>query len=197
MSNYQFEIPAAPLKAALLCTAHKDVRFYLQGVAIDKGHIVSTDGHRMFYCEVTNLDDNLPSIIIPKESIEFLFKNTRSLDLTKYNVLVTHETKQCNLQILGTPHSQTFQLIDARYPDWKRTIPKTEATVFNKKQICFNWDYMADYQKIAKIIGVKKELNPVTLTTVQEQPPMAFVDFINISGENYKARGVLMGIKTD
>lgn len=28
MSHYEFEIPAAPLKAALLCTAHKDIRFY-------------------------------------------------------------------------------------------------------------------------------------------------------------------------
>jgi len=197
MSHYQFEIPAAPLKAALLCTAHKDIRFYLEGVAIDKGHIVSTDGHRLFYCEVTNLDDDLPSIIIPKDSIDFLFKNTRSLDLTKYNVLVTHDTKQCTLQIMGTPNSQTFQLINAKYPDWKRVIPKNEAPVFIDKQICFNWDYMADYQKIAKIIGVKKELSLVKLTTVQEQPPMAFVDFSNIGGENYKARGVLMGIKID
>lgn len=197
MTNYQFEIPAAPLKAALLCTAHKDIRFYLQGVAIDKGHIVSTDGHRLFYCEVTNLDDDLPSIIIPKEAIEALFKGTRFLDLSKRRVIVTHNTTQCTLHITGTELTQTFQLIDAKYPDWKRTIPKNEASVFNKKQICFNWDYMADYQKIAKIIGVKKGLAPVTLTTVQEQPPIAFVDFINIGGENYKARGVLMGIKFD
>ncbi len=197
MSNYQFEIPAAPLKAALLCTAHKDVRFYLQGVAIDKGHIVSTDGHRLFYCEVTNLGDNLPSIIIPKQAIEDLFKGTRFLDLSKRQVIVTHNTTQCTLYLTGTELTQTFQLIDAKYPDWKRVIPKNEEPVFNNKPICFNWEYMVDYQKIAKMIGVKKELNPVTITTVQEQPPMAFVDFINIGGENYKARGVLMGLKFD
>ena len=92
MSHYEFEIPAAPLKAALLCTAHKDIRFYLEGVAIDKGHIVSTDDHRLFYCEVTNLDDDLPSIIIPKDSIDFLFKKYYS----RGTVTLRREEDECD-----------------------------------------------------------------------------------------------------
>ena len=45
-------IPIRLLKAALICTAKQDVRWYLTGVAIKDGAVSATDGHRMFTCEI-------------------------------------------------------------------------------------------------------------------------------------------------
>ena len=58
MSTFTFTLPAAPLKAAVICSGYQDIRKYLIGVAIDRGHIVATDGVRLFYCSVTGLDED-------------------------------------------------------------------------------------------------------------------------------------------
>ena len=48
-------IPTDLLKAALLCASTEETRYYLKGVHLStSGHMVTTDGHRMF---VARLND--------------------------------------------------------------------------------------------------------------------------------------------
>ena len=56
MENIEIEVPMQVLDAATFCAAKNDVRFYLNGVAINKGHVVSTDGHRAFACKIDLLN---------------------------------------------------------------------------------------------------------------------------------------------
>lgn len=195
MTTFTFTVPAAPLKAAVICSGYQDIRKYLVGVAIDRGHIVATDGNRLFYCSVVGLDEELPSIILPRKSVEDFFKKAKLKVPLDHTVLIEHDCKTCTMTIEGTDISETCMLIDMRYPEWKRVIPKTESWNHRQDMPVFNWDYLADFQKMAKIMSPKKSFPAVKLSPVQLEPPVAHIDFVYDYGHKFKARGVLMGIK--
>lgn len=144
-----FELDARKVRAAMYTQARNDVRYYLNGLLIGGGKIVSTDGHRMTVIgEDAAIED--PKIYQIKGSLlksartcEFVFvdkdhgfltmKNSRSVDLDK--VL-------------------KFCIVDGRYPDYERVIPKpgTEKTV---SEIGSNVKYLADVDKVAEALGGK------------------------------------------
>lgn len=194
-NTFTFTIPAAPFKAAVICSSQQNIRKYLMGVAIDQGHIVATDGNRLFYASVVGLDSALPSIIIPRKSIEDFFKKAKLKTPLEHTVLIEHDCRTCTMTIEGTDISETCMLIDMRYPEWKRVIPKTESWNHQQDMPAFNWDFMADFQKIAKILSPKKSFPIVKLSPVQLDPPVAHIDFVFDNSHIFKARGVLMGLK--
>ena len=116
------------LRAALICAAKKDIRYYLQGVCISINHpevamVYGTDGHVLFagQCPIVVID--APSsygfqIIIPSDTIKAIDKKSEFIDLE------TIEGGSKDYYLLGNAR---FQAIDARYPDISRVVPARDA----------------------------------------------------------------------
>lgn len=191
MSQIQIEVPLLLLKAAVICSAKKDIRFYLEGVAIDQGHVVSTDGHRMFYAEIANAPKDFPQIIIPREAIEFFSKKSAAI-AKKHpeKVIVTIEVDgmQGTLAVHGI--KEHFRRIDGKFPDWKQVIPSTKGKEYGGGTLAFNWAYMSDFQKIAQTL--QNKIGSVNLVPSEHANAAAWVEF---PGSIFPAHGVLMPMR--
>jgi len=116
------------LRAALICAAKKDLRYYLQGVCVSINHpsvamVYGTDGHVMFAgqspIEVIEAPEAYGfQIIIPSDTIKALDKRAEFIDLE------TIEGGAKDYYLLGNAR---FQAIDARYPDISRVVPARDA----------------------------------------------------------------------
>lgn len=154
MENIEIELPMMLLDAATICAAKSDVRFYLNGVAIDQGHIVSTDGHRAFACDLQVVSKELPQIILPTESVKaFLKKIPAKNRKAVCNLSFDPKTKQGKLSYHNLQAHELFIGIDGKFPDWKRIFPKNVPTEFQGVYPQFNWSYMQDFQKVHKALG--------------------------------------------
>ncbi|WP_044408238.1 DNA polymerase III subunit beta [Thiomicrospira microaerophila] len=105
--------------------ANQDVRFYLNGMLFDISpygfRLVATDGHRLSTCMLSDpLSHVTPSqAIVPRKAIVELTKLLTDLEQT---VKLSLAKNYLTLQFMDTVF--TCKLIDGRYPDYNRVIPK-------------------------------------------------------------------------
>ena len=104
--------------------AQQDVRYYLNGLLIETGkkHLraVATDGHRLALCQVELDDGNLPEkqVIVPRKGVlelQRLMSGEGSLSLAL-------GSNHIRIQLDGIRF--TSKLIDGRFPEYDRVIPK-------------------------------------------------------------------------
>ncbi len=88
----------------------KDVRMMLNGVHLTKGKAVATDGHRMAFVESGYSGED---IIIPADTV----RNIPDID----GEIFASDKK---LVIIGQTCKFSTALVDAKYPDWQKIIPK-------------------------------------------------------------------------
>lgn len=107
-------ITAEALSDAIRIVQHamalKDVRPMLNGVHLCQGHAVATDGHRM---AVVDLDYSGPDIIIPAESIKSIIDLTGVVKVSSRQIIIESESSRFSTN-----------LIESKYPEWKRVVPK-------------------------------------------------------------------------
>jgi DNA polymerase-3 subunit beta len=131
------------LHAMALLAAKKDIRYYLNGILVEWSatatRIVSTDGHKMgIYNLPEQNNPNSGSVIIPLEALTGL----------KGDVIIGANT-------LTTSDSvKTFTPIEGRFPDYTRVTAAREPSGIAGQ---FNVDYMAQFQKIARMLGKKTD----------------------------------------
>jgi len=124
------------LRAALICSAKKDIRYYLQGICVsinnpDVAMVYGTDGHILFagqspiVCHVAPVNYGF-QIIIPSDTIKAIDKKSEFIDLE------TIEGGAKDYYLLGNAR---FQAIDARYPDISRVVPARDA--FSEQTISY------------------------------------------------------------
>ena len=104
--------------------ANQDVRYFLNGLFIDiegdQLRAVATDGHRLALSSVTLAEPvAFESIIVPRKGIVEL---TRLLD--QPDAQVTLEVGQANIRVNVNQFTFTSKLIDGRFPDYRRVMPK-------------------------------------------------------------------------
>jgi hypothetical protein len=124
------------LRAALICAAKKDLRYYLQGVCVSINHpdvamVYGTDGHILFAGQSVIVCHVAPEnygfqIIIPSDTIKAIDKKSEFIDLE------TIEGGAKDYYLLGNAR---FQAIDARYPDISRVVPARDA--FSEQTISY------------------------------------------------------------
>jgi DNA polymerase III subunit beta len=105
--------------------AQQDVRYYLNGLLLELSssrlRAVATDGHRLATCDA-DVDVSLPGkqqVIVPRKGIHELVR------------LLTEGEEPVELEV-GTNHLRatmrnvifTSKLVDGRFPDYERVIPK-------------------------------------------------------------------------
>jgi len=116
----KISIQASAIRAATICAAKKDIRYYLQGVYINVAHrdyatVCGTDGHVLFAGRATieNMaGDLLPfNMIVPMDIIKKIDKRAHAVIL---------ESLPDGTYLLdGT----RFAPLDGRFPDYSRVIP--------------------------------------------------------------------------
>jgi hypothetical protein len=116
------------LRAALICAAKKDLRYYLQGICIsingpDIAMVYGTDGHVLFAGQCPIEVHQAPEaygfqIIIPSDTIKAIDKKAEFIDLE------TIEGGAKDYYLLGNAR---FQAFDARYPDISRVVPARDS----------------------------------------------------------------------
>lgn len=132
------------IKAALHFAAKKDIRYYMNGVSlyIKDGHILSvaaTDGYRMCTVGDHNFDPlerdivtvdrmNIPTLLIALEHATTVNVNDFTLNVGQYSI----------------------PLIDSRFPDIRRVLPREKRTVRIDEGICFLPEYLATVDKARK-----------------------------------------------
>ena len=145
------------IKALLICAAKQDVRYYLKGVLVDaraNGDVVlvTTDGHRMLaYPVATDAIEALApgQYIIPREALEAV----KPCKAGRHVLPITIEIDVANgreNKITGATSTVT-PLIDGKYPDWRRVLPKTVSGEPTQYQA----EYLGDFGRIADLLGTK------------------------------------------
>lgn len=191
METIQIEVPMQVLDAATICASKNDVRFYLNGVAIDKGHVVSTDGSRAFACKIDELDENL-SLIIPTEAIKAFIKKVPSKNRKGHCVIsLDLKAKQGKISNFPLQVHELFIPIDGKYPDWQRIFPRSAPSEYQGHYPTFNWAYLADFQKVHKALGgngIQVGLRPQSVSEA------ALVDFDGTLFDQH-AKAVIMPLR--
>jgi DNA polymerase III subunit beta len=104
--------------------AQQDVRYYLNGMLVDvkqdKIRTVATDGHR-FAMNTRNTENDLQAVqvIIPRKGIIELLRLLKNED-SDVSVSVS-DNQMC---VHGDKFTFTSKLIDGRFPDYERMMPK-------------------------------------------------------------------------
>jgi DNA polymerase III sliding clamp (beta) subunit (PCNA family) len=141
-----FEIDARQIKAAMTMQAKNDIRYYLNGLLIGGGKVVATDGHRLIVVE-SPASTFEPAIFairgkIPARamSCEFVFIGG------DHGVVMSKDGRSCDIDAVVK-----FSIVDGRYPDYKRVIPKGKPE--SVTSVGFNIGYLADVHKASKALG--------------------------------------------
>ena len=175
----EFTIKTNELKALLLITPKKDVRYYLNNIHFEstpEGVLaVSTDGHRLLAIKISNEPVEGLKHLVSRELCEQAIK-------TKANYINFElDNKQVTLSALNL--SFTGLISDGVFPDFRRVIP---ATVSGIKESEFNNSYLVDFDKIGALLGTGKA------DILQNGVSSAMVKF-----GAYDAVGVLMPLRHD
>ena len=116
----KISIQASAIRAATICAAKKDIRYYLQGVYINVAHrdyatVCGTDGHVLFAGRATieNMaGDLLPfNMIVPLDVAKKIDK--------KAHAVILESLPDGTYLLDGT----RFAPLDGRFPDYSRVIP--------------------------------------------------------------------------
>ena len=109
--------------------AQQDVRYYLNGMLFEVGpnglRTVATDGHRLATCHAAiSGPDSAQQIILPRKGVLELAKLLTDAEATVSLSLSTNHLRA---------HTETFtftsKLVDGKFPDYNRVIPKNGSNV--------------------------------------------------------------------
>lgn len=141
-----FSIDARQIKSAMTMQAKNDIRYYLNGILIGGGKVVATDGHRLIVVDSPESTFE-PTIFaikgrVPKKamSCDFVFIGE------DYGVVMSKDTVGNDIDAVVK-----FAVVDGRYPDYNRVIPKGGCHKVSK--VGFNIGYLADVSKAAVELG--------------------------------------------
>lgn len=124
-----FSLPEKDLLALIEHTAfsmaQQDVRYYLNGLLLESAdgvlRAVATDGHRLAMCELTSAVDVAggQQVIVPRKGVQELHRLLEQRDAA-----VQVEIGSNHIRITTDDLRFTSKLIDGRFPDYQRVIPK-------------------------------------------------------------------------
>jgi len=150
--SIEFEIKTAFLKALSNLSAKKDVRTYLQGVAIickdNELNLVATDGH-VFGRLYKNI--NLPNFSLIIEQADVVNLCT----LYKTSTLAFSFDKTRDDRVISyTVNDIRFTACDAKYPDFYRLLWSNVTPDGNANS--YDLELLYKFVKVAKDLGCKK-----------------------------------------
>jgi len=111
--------------------ANQDVRYYLNGMSIESEgneiRSVATDGHRLAICKISNETLSLPArqVIVPRKGVLEVIRLLAPVDEKVQVYLGTN-----HIRIVDSEFSFTSKLVDGRFPDYRRVLPRNGDKIF-------------------------------------------------------------------
>ena len=152
--------------------ANQDVRYYLNGMSIETEaneiRSVATDGHRLAICKIGNDQLTLPArqVIIPRKGI---LEIIRLLDPVDEEIQLFLGSN--HVRIIDKNFSFTSKLVDGRFPDYRRVLPRNGDKIFET-----NKDALRQVLSRASILsnekfkGVRLNFEPTELKITANNP---------------------------
>ena len=172
--------------------SNEETRYFLNGIYFHKIEnnninylsLVATDGHRLakFDCEYNDSIKDIPGVIIPKKTVNELYKLLSDFDgSVKINLSSNKIVFFVGESILIS------KLIDGNFPDYKRVIPKENKNTLKVDRLSFSLavDRVSTIttDKLP-VIKLKIMNNMVNLTSVNNESGTATEDMnVNYSGD--------------
>ncbi len=192
--NQVWKLPANVFKQALARTAfamaQQDVRFYLNGLLLDsdseKLKTVATDGHRLAKTECILASRSTEAVIqaiVPRKAITEL---NHIIEDTDNEITVSFNQNHIRVELDSVIF--TSKLIDGRFPDYEKVIPKNQdkSLIINRQELQNTLNRAAILTN-EKFRGVRLIVTKGTMSVSANNPDQeeAF-DEINIeyNGEN-------------
>jgi len=172
------EIQYKDLKAASLCKAKNDVRFYLTGVYLGNGFIASTNGHIALIIDDENLDGM--DLIIPAEAIDSLIKKVGNNPIFK--TVNLHELDEGFWLLDHNGSYELFKPVDGKFPDIKKIDIEKPKEIQFKEYPNFDFNYLNLFLKVGKVLGLNT--SPTIYPTTETD--RAYIELIG------NAHGLLM-----
>lgn len=131
------------LKAALCIAAKEDIRYYLNGVLVEAGalvtRVVATDGHMLFAHDYKHGTPQWEGkFIIQRDTLEMLTRPRQRSDVVQVEIIrlathkdSVHEVEEARFVF---PAQIGFKPVQGVFPDYRRVIPAKvsgEAGVYN------------------------------------------------------------------
>jgi DNA polymerase-3 subunit beta len=172
----EFEIPQSDLKRLIdsthFCMAQQDVRYYLNGMSLETEdnliRTVATDGHRLALCRLNYTNSILPNrqVIIPRKGVLEIIRLIEDNDkLVKVQVGTNH------IRILSTDFIFTSKLVDGRFPDYRRVLPKDgDKKIDSSKDVLKHAFSRASILSNEKFRGVRLNLSNGELKITANNP---------------------------
>ncbi|MEK7603447.1 MAG: DNA polymerase III subunit beta [Patescibacteria group bacterium] len=182
-SGNTWEIASQSLKSALqqvLPAASSDeARPVLTGVYIhtynQKLYIVATDSYRLAEKEIGSHKGEV-DLLIPAASLQELLRLIGDQDAT---VFVTHDDQQVQFKLTDT--ELVTRLIDGKYPDYRKLIPKA----FNHQATLSRQDFV-NITKVSSLFA-RESAGSVTLQLDKEANEISIRSIASQLGENMAA----------
>lgn len=175
------ELQYGDLKAAALCKAKNDVRFYICGIYLGDGFIAATNGHIGLIIDEPNLKGF--DLIIPAEAIDSLVKKVGNYPMTKTVQLHKLQKGFYLLDLNGT--YELFKPIDGKFPDIKKIDIDKPTGIQFKEYPKFDIKYLNVFLKVNKALGFN--MSPQIYPTTENG--CAYVEI------SEKAHGLLMPMR--
>lgn len=169
-THLEFYVPAAGLldlfRKTQFAMAYQDVRYYLNGLLleINDGVIkaVATDGHRLAVSELTSgvSGQAAKQIIIPRKGVIEIVKM-----LSGREEEIRISISDNHIRIVRESEDFISKLIDGRFPDYERVIPKRPLGIIAAKRISLKEGFSrASILSNEKFKGVRINIEPERLT---------------------------------
>jgi DNA polymerase III subunit beta len=132
-ASESLQVPARVIKRLIdkthFAMAHQDVRYYLNGLLLElrggRVRAVATDGHRLALCDAPFEGSIVDTqVILPRKAVMELGRLLDSSDEP-----VTLEISNSHLRVMLPNGSFTTKLIDGRFPDYERVMPRGQTFV--------------------------------------------------------------------
>lgn len=169
------------IEATQFSMANQDARYFLNGMKFEtEGNLlrtVATDGHRLAVCTLELAQDlQTHSVIVPRKGVLELVRLLENSDLPVRLQIGTN-----NLRIELGNVIFTSKLIDGRFPDYRRVLPRNATHILEA-----NWDSLKQAFVRAAILSnerfrsVRLQLNEnqliITATNPEQEQAEEIVD---------------------
>ncbi|MDX1657129.1 MAG: DNA polymerase III subunit beta [Candidatus Competibacteraceae bacterium] len=192
--DIQLRLPQSTLRGLIERThfamAQQDVRYYLNGLLLDREgttiRTVATDGHRLALCEASIEDQDAATtdhqVILPRKGVQELLR-------------LLGESDTQVLLCIGANHLQatvgdirfTSKLIDGKFPDYRRVIPRDgERVVLADRLVLKNALSRTAILSSDKYRGVRLQMEELLLRLQAHNPEQEEAEEeveVNYSGE--------------
>jgi len=149
--HYEATFPFAWLQGLRVLSAKNDVRYYLNGVAIQDGRLAATTGLYIGVMQHPSLA-GLPEIIIPNETIDVFAKMVKAYKDPDVTLRWTANVHAARGELIVGDTRLPFVAIDGRYPPVSRVL--MDDGIQQNGYCQFDWTYMVLFAKAAaKLTG--------------------------------------------